>query len=224
MAALVTSQIICISTTSPDVATHQSVCEEPYRILGLLSQPPLRIHAEGEEEDAAFLEPFRVLLRLGRVYVSDDLVDRFSLVSDTAHSADEHVDGEPLPFHTTSDIARPVVAGQLTLCLDRNAGHQTHRVGRHCRVELLRKVFEERGGHAPRATLAKNIVPPYPNRGLHRTPSSIFFVSKAAPCRTTNTRIQFQGRVEMYKIYYIGTAIVIVILRRRYYIVIQRKF
>ena len=174
LTAFSASQIICISTTSPDVATQHSVCEEPYRILGLLSQPPLRIHAEGEEEDAAFLEPFRVLLRLDRVYVSDDLVDRFSLVSDTSHSAGEHVDGEPLPFHTTSDITRPVVAGQLTLGLDRNAGHQTHRAGRYCSVELLRKVFEERRGHAPRATLAESRVPPPPQAEVCTAHQAVF--------------------------------------------------
>ena len=66
----------------------------------MLSQPPLRIHPEGEEKDATILALFRVVPKLDRVSVCDALVERLVLVRGTADAGGEDVDGELLPFDT----------------------------------------------------------------------------------------------------------------------------
>ena len=50
-----------------DLATYQSIREEADGVLSLLAQTFLRIHAEGEEEDAAVPAPIYVVCSLDRV-------------------------------------------------------------------------------------------------------------------------------------------------------------
>ena len=93
------------------MATQQQVYEVVNGVLGLQSQAPLRIHAEGEEEDAAVLVLFRVVRSLGCIGIHDGLVDILSPVAGAAGVDDEDFAGKRRPVVVPYDIPRPVVAG-----------------------------------------------------------------------------------------------------------------
>ena len=94
-----------------DLVTQQPDREVADGVRCLRSQAPLRIHAKGEEEDAAVLALFRVVRLLNRVGLIDDLVDILSAVGGAADTGDENVDGKRLPVVDSCDIPRPVVGG-----------------------------------------------------------------------------------------------------------------
>ena len=93
------------------MVTLQPVREVVDGVLSLRSQAPLRIHAEGEEEDAAILALFHVVRSLDRVDLVDDLFDILAPVGGAADTRDEDVDGKRLPVVDSCDIPRPVVGG-----------------------------------------------------------------------------------------------------------------
>eukprot|EP00617_Octactis_speculum_P027634 CAMPEP_0185770736 /NCGR_PEP_ID=MMETSP1174-20130828/60850_1 /TAXON_ID=35687 /ORGANISM="Dictyocha speculum, Strain CCMP1381" /LENGTH=201 /DNA_ID=CAMNT_0028456299 /DNA_START=259 /DNA_END=866 /DNA_ORIENTATION=- len=111
---------------APDLAFRQPIRKEADGAIGLLAQPPLRIHTESEGKSTPrSLHCYgSVDSKLDRVSVVDDLFERLVPVGGTADAGDEDADGKLIPFYTLGDITKPHAVGHLALGLDKNIGNQ----------------------------------------------------------------------------------------------------
>jgi len=100
------------------LVTRQPIREVADGVLSLRPQSPLRVHVEGEEEDAAGLTLLLVVRSLNRVGLVDDLVNILAPVGGTAGAGDEDINCKCFPVVESCDIPRPVVGEKLALSLE----------------------------------------------------------------------------------------------------------